>query len=124
VGLEPHDEHICPVAQVNYLTELSLMEYSFLRYRPSMRAAACLYLARRTLGEGRGRPPVWTPTIEHYIGYKLADLEECVRHLHKVHVNAEWTSLQSVRRKFDQSCTYHVSDIICAREEDLFSSSP
>eukprot|EP01116_Phalansterium_solitarium_P006323 TRINITY_DN18628_c0_g1_i1.p1 TRINITY_DN18628_c0_g1~~TRINITY_DN18628_c0_g1_i1.p1 ORF type:complete len:393 (+),score=138.95 TRINITY_DN18628_c0_g1_i1:166-1344(+) len=64
------------VAQLaNYLCELSLHEYSFIKYEPSMTAAAAVSLALHTLGQ-----PAWTPTLEHYTSFNLQmeDMQNCI----------------------------------------------
>jgi cyclin A len=63
----------------SFLAELTLLEYSFLPYMPSMVAASAIMLARYTLN----RPP-WTTTLEHYAEYTTQDLKPCVLALHQV----------------------------------------
>merc|ERR1711935_869791 len=59
-----------------YLCELTLQEYTFLKYRPSEMAAAALRLALHTM-----RLPAWTPLLESVSGYTTGHLQGCVAEL-------------------------------------------
>jgi cyclin A len=87
---------------VFYFLDLSLLDYKFVGIKPSLVAAAAVYLARATLGI-REVPSVsatssfidptapmfqsiqrcsagfWTKTLQHYTGYDKWDLEEPVK---------------------------------------------
>lgn len=63
----------------SFLAELTLLEYSFLPYKPSMVAASAVMLALHTLNR-----PAWTTTLEHYAVYTTQDLKPCVLALHQV----------------------------------------
>ena len=63
----------------SFLAELTLLEYSFLPYKPSMVAASAVMLALHTLNR-----PAWTTTLEHYAVYTTQDLKPCVTALHQV----------------------------------------
>ena len=56
-----------------YITELALPEYSALQWLPSLVAAAAVLLARHACATNipvlRQLAP-WTPTLEHYSGYR------------------------------------------------------
>ena len=78
-----------------YLCELTLQEYSFLKYRPSEIAAAGLRLALHTM-----RLPAWTPRLEQISGYSAADLAVCVEEMLAVFRKAESSKLQAVREKY------------------------
>ncbi|KAJ3154519.1 G2/mitotic-specific cyclin [Geranomyces michiganensis] len=52
-----------------YLMEISIVDHRFLAVRPSMTAAAALYLARKMLQRGP-----WDANLIHYSGYKEAEL--------------------------------------------------
>ena len=60
----------------SYLAELTLLEYSFLKFKPSMVAASAVFLSLYSLHR-----PAWTSTLEHYAAYSAADLKECVEAL-------------------------------------------
>ncbi len=85
-------------ALASYLLELTLQEYAFLKYRPSERAAAALWLAMYT-----ARLPCWTPAMEAATGYAARQLHECAAELHAVFRNAESNSLQAVREKYSHA---------------------
>merc|ERR1719369_1642590 len=71
-----------------YLNELSLMSgENFLRYTPSLVAAASLALARHTVGQ------------------------ECLMALHAVYVQAEGSAQQAIREKYKSSKYHSVSEI-------------
>lgn len=72
-----------------YLCELTLQEYSFLKYRPSEIAAASLRLALHTM-----RLPAWTPLLESASGYTAEQLNNCVGELLAVFRKAEHNNLQ------------------------------
>ncbi|XP_063236885.1 G2/mitotic-specific cyclin-B3 [Bacillus rossius redtenbacheri] len=62
-----------------YILELSLTEYMFVSVSESKMACASLLLALRMLGLGG-----WTPTLEHYTGYKEEDFKHLLPHLNKL----------------------------------------
>jgi hypothetical protein len=47
-----------------FYSELALVQYTMLIYRPSMTAAAAVYAARSTLGMN----PLWTDILEYHTG--------------------------------------------------------
>jgi cyclin A len=79
----------------NYLSELSLLEYGMLRFKPSIVAAASVSLALATLGK-----PSWSPTLAHYTALNLNELAECVHALRACHAQAQRSSLSAVREKY------------------------
>lgn len=83
----------------NYLAELTLAEYSFLGYLPSMVAASAVFLAKLTL-DPSACP--WDATLEHYTGYKADDLSKCVRHIHHLQTNTKNCTLPAIREKYRQ----------------------
>eukprot|EP00696_Hemimastix_kukwesjijk_P008155 gnl/Hemi2/20314_TR6735_c0_g1_i1.p1 gnl/Hemi2/20314_TR6735_c0_g1~~gnl/Hemi2/20314_TR6735_c0_g1_i1.p1 ORF type:complete len:429 (-),score=172.63 gnl/Hemi2/20314_TR6735_c0_g1_i1:261-1547(-) len=90
----------------SYFAELTLQEYQFLKYRPSMIAAAAVGLALSVNGN---KSSFWTPTLEHYTQYSQAALTECLQEMHEIFSRAAANSLQSVREKFSSSRFYHVA---------------
>ena len=81
-----------------YLCELTLQEYSFLKYRPSEIAAAALFLALHTM-----RLPSWTPLLEHVSSYTAEHLQSCVAEMLAVFRKAEANTLQAVREKYSHA---------------------
>lgn len=81
----------------NFLSELALLDYSFLRFSQSTIAAAAVSLSLATLGK-----LPWTATLCHYTQLSSDDLRECVEALHACHVSAQKSSLSAVREKYAQ----------------------
>ncbi|KAL8115981.1 hypothetical protein AgCh_022467 [Apium graveolens] len=82
----------------NYLAELTLPEYGFLEFLPSLIAASAVFLARWMLDQSN-QP--WNPTLEHYTNYKVSALKPIVFQLQKLHLNTN-SSLKAVREKYMQ----------------------
>ncbi|KAG0585371.1 hypothetical protein KC19_2G006600 [Ceratodon purpureus] len=83
----------------NYLAELTLLEYGFLGFLPSMVAASAVYMAKLTL-DPSAHP--WDATLEHYTGYKASELEKCVRVIHELQRNTKNCTLPAIREKYRQ----------------------
>lgn len=83
----------------NYLAELTLVEYDFLKYLPSLIAAAAVFLARMTLD-----PMVhpWNSTLQHYTGYKVSDMRDCICAIHDLQLNRKGCTLAAIRDKYNQ----------------------
>ena len=82
-----------------YLVELTLQEYSFLKFPASTVAASALYLALGTLG---AKQCAWGPELQSW--YSEEDLRPCVRELHELHVKHFGCActLRAVHRKYSQ----------------------
>jgi len=90
-----------------YLSELALVDgEKFLRYTPSLMAAACVALARHTL-----LLDVWPSCLQERTGYKLDELKECLCSLHSCFGQAESSAQQATREKYKASKYYSVSDL-------------
>ncbi|KAI3822046.1 hypothetical protein L1987_09627 [Smallanthus sonchifolius] len=83
----------------NYLAELTLTEYSFLKFLPSLVAASAVFFAKWTLDQVE-HP--WNPTLEHYTNYKASELKATVLALQDLQLNNEAT-LQAIRQKYMQN---------------------
>ncbi|KAJ8773374.1 hypothetical protein K2173_028551 [Erythroxylum novogranatense] len=94
----------------NYITELSLLEYSMLCYAPSLTAAAAIFLAKYVLLPSK-RP--WTRTLQHYTLYQPSDLSECVKHLHRLCCNTHSSTLSAIREKYSQHKYKFVANKCC-----------
>jgi cyclin A len=76
---------------VGYLLALSRYSYELTLVKPSLLAAASVYLARVTLGireddltkRCHENNPYWTKTLQHYSGYSIDDLQSAVLIIHK-----------------------------------------
>ncbi|CAE5964796.1 unnamed protein product [Arabidopsis arenosa] len=83
----------------NYLMELTLMDYPFLKFLPSIIAASAVFLAKWTLNQS-SHP--WNPTLEHYTTYKASDLKASVHALQDLQLNTKGCPLNSIRMKYRQ----------------------
>lgn len=92
----------------HYIVELTLQDYHFLNFLPSMMAASAVALALHTVGL-----PAWSPTLQYYTRYSPSDIRTCVAELHTALRNAEVQSLQAVREKFAHSRYMRVSAMPC-----------
>ncbi|KAK4420035.1 Cyclin-A2-1 [Sesamum alatum] len=83
----------------NYLAELTLIEYSFLKFLPSLVAASAVFLARWTLDQSE-HP--WNPTLEHYTKYKTSELKTAVLELQDLQLNTGGCMLNAIHEKYKQ----------------------
>ncbi|KAJ7962930.1 Cyclin [Quillaja saponaria] len=83
----------------NYLAELTLVDYGFLKFRPSVIAASAVFLARWTLDQ-TNHP--WNSTLEHYACYKALDLKVTVLALQDLQLNTGGCPLSAIRMKYRQ----------------------
>ncbi|XP_060216325.1 cyclin-A2-2 [Lycium barbarum] len=83
----------------NYLAELTLAEYSFLKFLPSITAASAVFLARWTLDQSNNP---WNPTLEHYTRYKALELKTTVLLLQDLQINTSGSTLNAIREKYRQ----------------------
>ncbi|CAK8568335.1 unnamed protein product [Lathyrus sativus] len=92
----------------NYLAELSLLDYDCIRFLPSIVAASVIFLARFII-----RPSVhpWTSSLSESLGYKSAELEECVLILHDLYLSRKAVSLKAVREKYKQHRFKYVANL-------------
>lgn len=80
---------------VSYLAELTLMDYSLLKFLPSQIAASCIVLGLFLLDK-----PVWSGTLAHYSSYVPSDLRECVEAIHELFLHAKTSQLPASREKY------------------------
>ncbi|KAJ9168372.1 hypothetical protein P3X46_019907 [Hevea brasiliensis] len=83
----------------NYLAELTLVEYDFQKFLPSLIAASSVFLARWTLDQS-DHP--WGPTLEHYTSYSPSELKTTVLALEDLQLNTNGCSLNAIREKYRQ----------------------
>jgi cyclin A len=91
-----------------YLCELSLHEYSFVKYLPSLVAASSVCLALHTLGNTN----CWNTTLEYYSHHRLTDVDmrTCITDLLNLHKSAPKSSLPAVQEKYSHSRFQRVSN--------------
>ncbi|KAH7289591.1 hypothetical protein KP509_30G011000 [Ceratopteris richardii] len=95
----------------NYLAELTLLDYGFLKYLPSMIASSAVFLAKVTL-DPTVRP--WTLTLQHYTGYKASELADCVVAIHQLQCNKKKCTLPAVREKYRNQKFKSVAELVPA----------
>ncbi|KAJ7959164.1 Cyclin [Quillaja saponaria] len=83
----------------NYLAELSLLDYSMLRFTQSLIAASATFLAKFILNP-RKKP--WDSTLRYYTDYKASELCDCVMALHHLCCSGSFSNLPAVREKYSQ----------------------
>ncbi|CAA0838350.1 Cyclin-A2-2 [Striga hermonthica] len=96
----------------NYLAELTLQEYSFLKFLPSQIAASAVFLARWTLDQSN-HP--WNSTLEHYTRYKTTELKNAVSELQELQLNTRGCLLKAIREKYKQPKFKCVSTLCSSR---------
>ena len=79
----------------SFLSELTLLEYSFLRFEPSEIAASAVFLSLFTLNKQQ-----WSPTLVYYTRYQPADLRECVEALNRLFHSTRTGALPAIREKY------------------------
>ncbi|XP_036106241.1 cyclin-A1 [Molossus molossus] len=88
-----------------YVAELSLLEADpFLRYLPSLIAAAAYCLANYTVNRH-----FWPDTLAAFTGYTLREIAPCLRALHQACLAEPRRPQQAVREKYKTSKYMHVS---------------
>ncbi|KAK6927445.1 Cyclin, N-terminal, partial [Dillenia turbinata] len=81
----------------NYLAELTLIEYEFIKFLPSLIAASAVFLARWTLNQS-DHP--WNATLEHYACYKSPELKASVIAMQDLQLNTTGNPLNAIREKY------------------------
>lgn len=121
----------------NYLAELTLVEYNFLRFLPSLIAASAVFLARWTLdqsdhpwvsnivkifisvrvlistlltGCGIVHYFLQNPTLEHYTCYKATELKVTVIAMQDLQLNTINCTLNAIREKYRHEKVTHISN--------------
>jgi hypothetical protein len=79
-----------------YLIEVVLIDVKFLKYPPSLQAAASVYLGRAMTGKS----PLWTPTLEHYSTYAENMVRECAVEMNDLLKKSTSSSLKAIRKKY------------------------
>ncbi len=98
VGLHDKMQHLS-----QYLIELSLLDYRFNRYRPSLIATAALCLGYHGAGHSWGAFLAQSP-------YGLRDIRQCMQDLLELHRRALSLQLKSVSSKFSVVARLQLAD--------------
>ena len=90
-----------------YLCELTILDDTYLKYRPSTIAASAVVLSLHTLHQ-----PTWNPALTRYGGFfGLRDLQFCIRDLHDTFCRAPDHPEQGIRRKYLRAEQESVSEL-------------
>ncbi|XP_036913555.1 cyclin-A1 [Sturnira hondurensis] len=88
-----------------YVAELSLLEADpFLKYLPSLIAAAAYCLANYTVNKH-----FWPETLAAFTGYSLSEIGPCLSELHRACLDVPHRPQQAIREKYKASKYLHVS---------------
>ncbi|KAF3334623.1 cyclin-A2-1-like protein [Carex littledalei] len=97
----------------NYLAELTLVEYSFLEFLPSVIASAAVFLAQWTLDQSTNP---WNITLQHYTSYRSCDIKNSILALRDLQVNTKNCTLKAIRQKYQQD---KFSSVACLTSPEL-----
>lgn len=105
--VEAHPMHHC---FSKYFLELAMLEYSLCHVRPSLTAAAALYisLCLYELNDKKG-PDHWDAKMVHYSSYTLTDIKPVAQTLAAVIEKASTSKFEAVRKKYSSSKMMKVS---------------
>ncbi|XP_023644507.1 LOW QUALITY PROTEIN: cyclin-A3-3-like [Capsella rubella] len=92
-----------------YLSELSMLDYSCVKFVPSLLAASAVFLARYII---RPEQHPWNQMLKEYTKYRGADLQECVGILHELYLSRRGGTLQTIRKKYKQPEFYCVATML------------
>ncbi|KAL5205621.1 hypothetical protein ABZP36_033830 [Zizania latifolia] len=81
----------------SYLAELSLLDYSCLRFLPSVVAAAVVFVAKFTI-DPYTNP--WSKKMQKLTGYKVSELKDCITAIHDLQLSRKCSSLTAIRDKY------------------------
>ncbi|KAF3443535.1 hypothetical protein FNV43_RR13221 [Rhamnella rubrinervis] len=82
-----------------YLADLSLLDYKFVRFLPSLVAASVVLLAVFLI---QPKMDPWCPILQECSGYKASDLKECVLAIHDLYLGRRGGSLHAIREKYNR----------------------
>ncbi|KAF5786892.1 putative cyclin [Helianthus annuus] len=82
-----------------FLVELSLLDYSCLRFLPSMVAASAVFIANFTI-QPEKHP--WGLKMQRYSGYRPCELKDCVIAIHDLQLRRTSSFSQATREKYSQ----------------------
>ncbi|KAL1200928.1 Cyclin-A3-4 [Cardamine amara subsp. amara] len=82
-----------------YLSELSMLDYTCVKFLPSLLAASSVFLARFII---RPKQHPWNQMLEEYTKYKASDLQVCVGIIHDLYLSRRGNTLEAIRNKYKQ----------------------
>jgi len=83
-----------------YLIEMSLLEYEFAHFPPSLMAASALFLSLMILEPDASLATIWTPTLQHYSTYTAKEIVPVVCKLALLLTRRGESKLQAVHTKY------------------------
>lgn len=86
-----------------YFSELSLLDYHFIQYKPSALASACVYLASKYRGCGANT------RFQSFIPYFYNEIKDCVLDLVRLINKYKKCSLQAIKSKYALESFFEVS---------------
>jgi len=93
------DEEVCQLS--NYLGELALISYSFLRHEPRKIAASVIAVALHTT-----ECAPWSDALQAATHFNLPQLRDCMTDVLALYANAAVAQLQAVREKYSAPNPY------------------
>jgi hypothetical protein len=90
-----------------YLIELVLIDVKFLKYPPSLLAAASVYLGRAMTGKS----PLWNSTLHHYSTYADSMVRDCALEMNELLKKSHSSSLKAIRKKYSLPKFGQVSEL-------------
>jgi len=99
----------------SYCVERTLQEYAFVKYKPSLVAAASVLVAMESLPCNEANR--WTPALEKHTSYGAAALQQCAKDMRDVVTEAEHKSLLAVRKKYLTEENGYVARVVVAKPE-------
>jgi cyclin B len=100
----------CSASLAQYLCELALVDYHMVKHKPSLQAAAALFLALKILKI----EPAWTPRLELLTTYAMAEVRVCAKDMLLLFQAAPRHALTAVWGKFSSRDFFEVSRLSIA----------
>ncbi len=94
-----------------YFAELTLLDYNFLKFAPSVIACSSIYLCNKFMN----RQEAWCPSLEYYSGYTESDLKPCVTLLLQVIRDQRSTQLKALREKYRSPTRLQIANVALSR---------
>ena len=93
-----------------YFLDLALLEYSLSHVKPSLTAAAALYISLCIHDlKGMNGPQLWDAKMVHYSTYTLAEVETAAKKLAPIVIKAQTSKFVAVNKKYSSSKMMKVS---------------
>ncbi|CAM0871904.1 unnamed protein product [Alopecurus aequalis] len=93
----------------SYLAELSLLDYDCTRSKPSVVAAACLFVGMFTTSPYARS---WKPELQRSTGYQISDLQFCILRIHALQVAGRNMREKTIINKYSHWELESVSELV------------